>query len=351
MRSFTVVALGALLLLLTVVTGACMNRGASPARSKGPTEDPVADGSAKTYSKPSDADLRKRLTKTEYSVTQENGTERPFNNAFWDNTKAGIYTDVVTGEPLFASTDKFKSGTGWPSFSRPLSDSNVISIEDRTLGMRRVEVRSKLGDSHLGHVFEDGPKPTGLRYCINSASLRFVPVASLEAKGYGSYASLFGAAPKAKAKAKASPKSEVATLAGGCFWGVEDIVRKIPGVSDTEVGYIGETVAEAVQITFDPTKLSYGELLDWFFRLHDPTTKNSQGNDRGTEYRSAIFFHSKAQQAEAEAAKKRAGASKRWTKPIVTQIIAASTFKPAKSHHQDYLVKNPRGYTCHYLRD
>ncbi|HSD91292.1 MAG TPA: peptide-methionine (R)-S-oxide reductase MsrB [Kofleriaceae bacterium] len=141
--------------------------------------------------KPSDAVLRKELTPLQYVVTQENGTERPFENAYWDNHAAGIYVDVVTGEPLFSSLQKFDSGTGWPSFYQPLVPAAVVEKRDITHGMVRVEVRSKLGDSHLGHVFDDGPKPTGLRYCINSASLRFVPVDQLEAQGYGDYKALF----------------------------------------------------------------------------------------------------------------------------------------------------------------
>jgi methionine-R-sulfoxide reductase len=125
-------------------------------------------------------------------VTQEDGTEPPFKNAYWNEKRAGIFVDVVSGEPLFGSMDKFKSGTGWPSFTRPLEPGNVIDKSDRSNGMVRTEVRSRIGNSHLGHVFDDGPRPTGLRYCINSAALRFVPVEKLEAEGYGQYAVLFG---------------------------------------------------------------------------------------------------------------------------------------------------------------
>ncbi len=305
----------------------------------------------------SKGDLKKTLTPEQFQVTQENGTEPPFRNAYWNNHEAGLYVDVVTGEVLFSSLDKFDSGTGWPSFTRPVA-ANVVEHADESHGMRRVEVRSRCGNSHLGHVFEDGPKPTGLRYCINSAALRFIPAADLVKSGYGEYAKLFGLA---SAEARS-----VAILAGGCFWGMEGILRDIPGVLDTEVGYTGGTMAnatyeavsggrtghaEAVRVTFDPNRLSYEQLLGYFFRMHDPTTKDRQHNDVGTQYRSAIFVADATQREVAERVKRQVDASKKWSDPVVTEIVPAAAFWPAEGYHQDYLEKHPDGYTCHFLRD
>ncbi|MGH7525590.1 MAG: peptide-methionine (R)-S-oxide reductase MsrB [Gemmatimonadales bacterium] len=169
------------LALLALLTGSSMAAAQAPATGWNPL----------TFKKPNDAELKRRLSPEQYAVTQRDATERPFHNAYWDNHAPGIYVDVVSGEPLFSSLDKYESGTGWPSFVRPLEPANLQTKSDHQLAQVRTEVRSAHGDSHLGHLFDDGPPPSGLRYCMNSSALRFIPAERLEAEGYGQYLALF----------------------------------------------------------------------------------------------------------------------------------------------------------------
>ncbi|MFO0749503.1 MAG: bifunctional methionine sulfoxide reductase B/A protein [Myxococcota bacterium] len=364
---------------------ACGEKAQSMNANGDRARDDFADNAARRWVKPDDATLRQRLTPLQYRVTQLDATEPPFHNVYWDNHEDGLYVDIATGEPLFSSADKFESGTGWPSFTKPVEASRVTSKTDTAHGMVRTEVRSAIGDSHLGHVFPDGPRDQGgLRYCINSASLRFVPIYKMDAEGYGAWkntvltgappvpadtdnACALGADPAERKAAGCETTFETAVVAGGCFWGMEELIRKIPGVVETDVGYTGGATehptykdvktgrtghAEAVRVVFDPKQLSYADFLEhWFFRMHDPTTENRQGNDVGTQYRSVIFTTTPEQARIAAEVKAKVEASGFWKKPIVTQIVPAGEWTEAEDYHQDYLEKNPGGYTCHWMRD
>ncbi len=182
--------------ITTAVCGAAAvwaySQAASQTAARLPTASPsLTNSTMQTFKKPPASELKKKLSPMQYEVTQNSGTEPAFRNEFWNNHRHGIYVDIVSGKPLFSSLDKFDSGCGWPSFSRPLAASEVVERDDRSHGMSRTEVRSSTADSHLGHVFNDGPAPTGLRYCINSASLKFVPVGDMEKAGYGEYLAPF----------------------------------------------------------------------------------------------------------------------------------------------------------------
>lgn len=314
---------------------------------------------AEEYKKPSDEELKKKLTPMQYQVTQHEGTEPPFKNEYWDNKREGIYVDIVSGEPLFSSTDKYDSGTGWPSFTKPLEKEAVVERVDKKLWMSRTEVRSKKSGSHLGHVFDDGPKDsTGLRYCMNSASLRFVPKENLEKEGYGKFLKLFEKKPIAPAK----NNLKKAVFAGGCFWCVEHAFEEHKGVTAAVSGYTGgsssnptyEQVSsgqsghlEAIEVTYDPNVITYEKLLEIFWTQIDPTDPEGQFVDRGTQYTTGIFYADEEQKKLAEKSLADLEKSKKFTKKIVTLITPLKQFYTAEEHHQDFYKKNPVRYRAY----
>ncbi|MBI3863952.1 MAG: bifunctional methionine sulfoxide reductase B/A protein [Planctomycetia bacterium] len=302
----------------------------------------------------SEQEWKKRLSPEQFQILRSKGTERPFCGSLLDNKQTGVYSCAGCGLPLFSSDSKFHSGTGWPSFFRPIASDNVAMVADGGHGMQRVEILCARCDGHLGHVFDDGPRPTGLRFCLNSESLAFTP-SDRVAELADPVAELIApsAAPATSGQAAGTA---TAVLAGGCFWCTEAAFEQLAGVLDVQSGYAGgaaETAtyrevcegetghAEVIRVTYDPQQISYDRLLDVFFDAHDPTQRNRQGNDIGTQYRSAIFYASNEERETAEAKIKRLNESRAFKRPIVTTLEPLTAFYPAEPYHQDYARLNP----------
>ena len=279
-----------------------------------------------------------KLTPAQVHVTQKAGTEPRFCGTLLDNKRDGAYHCIVCDLPLFASTNKFDSGTGWPSFYQAFDPKHITRTVDDSLGTIRTEISCARCNAHLGHVFPDGPPPTGERHCLNSEALAFVDTAPTPP----------------------GPTTETAYFAGGCFWGIEHYFQQGPGVINAQSGYMNGALAnpdyravctgdtghaEAVRVTFDPSAVTYERLLQAFFDMHDPTQVNRQGPDYGTQYRSGIFTVNDEQATAAKAFIAKLNAASRFDRPIATEVEPAAEFHLAEDYHQNYIDKT--GRACH----
>ena len=288
---------------------------------------------------------KKELTQEQYEVMRLKSTEKPFTGKcpLPPKGKRGIYQCAGCGTDLFKYDTKFESGTGWPSFWEPVSELNVKLVSDGSFGTKRTEVLCARCDAHLGHVFDDGLPPTGKRYCINAVALKLKEIA----------------------EGNINPEKELlqkAAFAAGCFWGVEATFQQVKRVVKTTVGYMGGRLknptyedvctdktghAETVLLEYDPKIVSYYQLLEVFWSMHDPTTPNQQGPDVGSQYRSVIFYYTPEQEKAAELSKKKLQDSGKYKKPIITDIIPAKEFYKAEDYHQKYFEKRGIKPTCH----
>ncbi len=295
-------------------------------------EDSLGDATMPRQAQKTETEWKETLGADRFAVMRECGTEPPFSGSYNLYFEKGVYLCAACGTPLFSSKSKYDHGMGWPSFSSAIDESRLELREDRALAIPRIEVRCAACGSHLGHLFDDGPSPTGVHYCINSVALGF--------------------------EARNSAAMETAMFAAGCFWGVEHKFGQLKGVTATRVGYTGGTTpnpsyeqvctdrtghAEALRLEFDPSLTSYEELVRFFFSMHDPTEVDRQGLDVGRQYRSVIFYHTQAQKETAARVMSELERSGRFSRPLATALVPAAEFYPAEDYHQKFYEKNEKG--------